>query len=66
MLDDFPSVASRAVGRARCVPPVPPAHRRHVIHRRDGGSDGRSDLRLVHAECDRRHHAGDHERAKKA
>ncbi|MER7404543.1 HNH endonuclease [Streptomyces sp. NPDC000070] len=34
--------------------------------RRDGGSDERRNLRLVHAECHRRHHAGDHERAKNA
>ncbi|MFF0221052.1 group II intron reverse transcriptase/maturase [Streptomyces sp. NPDC004629] len=43
-----------------------PLHKHHFIYRRDGGSDERSNLRLVHAECHRRHHAGDHERAKKA
>ncbi|MER5659925.1 HNH endonuclease [Streptomyces mirabilis] len=43
-----------------------PPHKHHLIYRRDGGSDERGNLRLVHAECHRRHHAGDHERAKKA
>lgn len=43
-----------------------PLHKHHFIYRRNGGSDERRNLRLVHAECHRQHHAGDHERAKNA
>ncbi|MEU3743414.1 HNH endonuclease [Streptomyces sp. NPDC032198] len=34
-------------------------HKHHFVYRRDGGSDGRPNFRLVHAECHRQHHAGD-------
>ncbi|WP_406425155.1 HNH endonuclease signature motif containing protein [Streptomyces sp. NBC_01589] len=32
-------------------------------HRRDGGADERHNLRLVHSECHRQHHAFDGKRA---
>lgn len=38
-------------------------HKHHFIYRRNGGSDERTNLRLVHAECHRQHHAGDFRRA---
>ncbi|GAB2829839.1 group II intron reverse transcriptase/maturase [Streptomyces daliensis] len=38
-------------------------HKHHFIHRRDGGPDTRANLRLVHADCHRQYHAGDHGRA---
>ncbi|MEU3312801.1 group II intron reverse transcriptase/maturase [Streptomyces sp. NPDC006662] len=38
-------------------------HKHHFVYRRDGGSDQRTNLRLVHADCHRQHHAGDHRRA---
>ncbi|MET8009731.1 HNH endonuclease [Streptomyces sp. NPDC005271] len=31
---------------------------------RDGGTDERNNLRLVHSECHRRHHAGDGKRTR--
>jgi RNA-directed DNA polymerase len=34
-------------------------HKHHFVYRRDGGSDLKSNLRLVHAACHRQHHAGD-------
>ncbi|WP_176739500.1 group II intron maturase-specific domain-containing protein, partial [Streptomyces sp. EN16] len=34
-------------------------HADHLIYRRDGGEDHSSNLRLVHAECHRIHHAND-------
>lgn len=34
-------------------------HKHHFVYRRDGGSDERTNLRLVHADCHRQHHAGD-------
>ncbi|MBV6697824.1 group II intron reverse transcriptase/maturase [Kitasatospora aureofaciens] len=34
-------------------------HEDHLVYRRHGGSDDRRNLRLVHAECHRLHHAGD-------
>ena len=37
-----------------------PLHKHHFIYRRDGGSDEQTNLRLVHAECHRQHHARDH------
>ncbi|MFF1790591.1 group II intron reverse transcriptase/maturase [Kitasatospora sp. NPDC058243] len=40
-----------------------PLHKHHFIYRRDDGPDTRTNLRLVHAECHRQHHAGDHRRA---
>jgi len=40
-----------------------PLHKHHFIYRRDGGSDNRNNLRLVHADCHRQQHAGDHRRA---
>ncbi|WP_435243322.1 group II intron reverse transcriptase/maturase [Streptomyces cucumeris] len=40
-------------------------HKHHFVYRRDGGSDDQSNLRLVHAECHRQHHAGDQRRASK-
>jgi RNA-directed DNA polymerase len=36
-----------------------PLHKHHFIHRRDGGTNDRTNLRLVHAECHRQHHATD-------
>ncbi|MFI1700321.1 group II intron maturase-specific domain-containing protein [Streptomyces bobili] len=35
----------------------------HFAYRRDGGTDERNNLRLVHSECRRQHHAGDGKRA---
>nr|WP_281291962.1 group II intron maturase-specific domain-containing protein [Streptomyces tailanensis] len=37
-------------------------HKHHFVYRRDGGSDERTNLRLVHADCHRQHHAGDDRR----
>ncbi|MET9619112.1 group II intron reverse transcriptase/maturase [Kitasatospora indigofera] len=37
-------------------------HKHHFTYRRDGGTDERTNLRLVHSECHRQHHAGDRER----
>ncbi|MGW3544732.1 group II intron maturase-specific domain-containing protein [Nocardia niigatensis] len=34
-------------------------HKHHFAYRRDGGSDERTNLRLVHSECHRQHHARD-------
>ncbi|MFI0977743.1 group II intron reverse transcriptase/maturase [Streptomyces sp. NPDC021093] len=34
-------------------------HKHHFVQRRDGGTDDRTNLRLVHAECHRQHHAVD-------
>ncbi|MGW5466255.1 group II intron reverse transcriptase/maturase [Streptomyces sp. NPDC003996] len=34
-------------------------HKHHFTYRRHGGSDERNNLRLVHSECHRQHHAGD-------
>ncbi|MBP2050701.1 hypothetical protein J2Z21_003640 [Streptomyces griseochromogenes] len=34
-------------------------HKHHFAYRRDGGSNERKNLRLVHSECHRQHHAGD-------
>ncbi len=34
-------------------------HEHHLVYRSHGGSDDRSNLRLVHAECHRLHYAGD-------
>ncbi|MFF9788346.1 group II intron reverse transcriptase/maturase [Streptomyces nigrescens] len=41
-----------------------PLHKHHFVYRRDGGLNETKNLRLVHAECHRQHHAGDHERTK--
>ncbi|PCG83469.1 group II intron reverse transcriptase/maturase [Streptomyces sp. WZ.A104] len=38
-------------------------HKHHFTYRRDGGTDERTNLRLVHSECHRQHHAGDGRRA---
>ncbi|MCX4869374.1 group II intron reverse transcriptase/maturase [Streptomyces sp. NBC_00825] len=38
-------------------------HKHHFVYRRDGGTDERNNLRLVHSECHRQHHAGDGKRA---
>ncbi|WP_405540950.1 group II intron reverse transcriptase/maturase [Streptomyces antimycoticus] len=38
-------------------------HKHHFTYRRDGGTDERNNLRLVHSECHRQHHAGDSKRA---
>ncbi|WP_079038289.1 group II intron reverse transcriptase/maturase [Streptomyces sp. NBRC 110028] len=38
-------------------------HEDHLVYRRHGGSDERRNLRLVHAECHRLHHAGDGKRS---
>lgn len=43
-----------------------PLHKHHFMYRRDGGSDERTNLRLVHAECHRQHHAGDNRKATQA
>lgn len=37
-------------------------HKHHFTYRRDGGSDDRNNLRLVHSECHRQHHASDGKR----
>ncbi|MFE9098548.1 HNH endonuclease, partial [Streptomyces sp. NPDC007264] len=37
-------------------------HKHHFTYRRDGGTDERNNLRLVHSECHRQHHAGDSKR----
>ncbi|MFE9890391.1 HNH endonuclease, partial [Streptomyces scopuliridis] len=34
-------------------------HKHHFTYRRNGGSDEIKNLRLVHSECHRQHHAGD-------
>jgi RNA-directed DNA polymerase len=34
-------------------------HMHHIVYRRDGGSDERSNLELIHADCHRAHHALD-------
>lgn len=34
-------------------------NKHHFVYRRDGGSDETKNLRLVHAECHRQHHAND-------
>ncbi|MCL3995503.1 group II intron reverse transcriptase/maturase [Streptomyces lavenduligriseus] len=41
-------------------------HKHHFTYRRDGGSDERTNLRLVHSECHRQHHAGDGRRVPKS
>jgi len=38
-------------------------HKYHFAYRRDGGTDERANLRLVHSECHRQHHEGDGKRA---
>ncbi|MFE3152359.1 group II intron reverse transcriptase/maturase [Streptomyces sp. NPDC059218] len=38
-------------------------HKHHFTYRRDGGTDERNNLRLVHSECHRQHHACDGKRA---
>jgi RNA-directed DNA polymerase len=37
-------------------------NKHHFVYRKDGGTDQRTNLRLVHAECHRQHHAGDSKR----
>lgn len=37
-------------------------HKHHFVYRRDGGSDEKTNFRLVHAECHRQHHAKDGKR----
>jgi RNA-directed DNA polymerase len=39
-------------------------NKHHFVYRRDGGTDERKNLRLVHAECHRQHHAHDGRRAR--
>jgi RNA-directed DNA polymerase len=34
-------------------------HKHHFTHRKDGGSDSKNNLRLVHASCHRQYHAND-------
>ncbi|MBT2394622.1 HNH endonuclease, partial [Streptomyces sp. ISL-100] len=41
-------------------------HADHLVYRRDGGSDDVKNLRLVHADCHRLHHAGDGRRSRPA
>ncbi|WP_435279973.1 group II intron reverse transcriptase/maturase [Streptomyces sp. 1222.5] len=38
-------------------------HKHHFVYRRDGGTDERNNLRLVHSDCHRQHHAGDGSRS---
>ncbi|MFD3580441.1 HNH endonuclease [Streptomyces sp. NPDC058644] len=38
-------------------------HKHHFTYRQDGGTDERNNLRLVHSECHRQHHADDSKRA---
>ncbi|MEV7394797.1 group II intron maturase-specific domain-containing protein [Streptomyces sp. NPDC091215] len=38
-------------------------NKHHLVYRRDGGTDARANLRLVHADCHRQHHANDGDRA---
>ncbi|MGS2648427.1 HNH endonuclease [Streptosporangium sp. LJ11] len=40
-------------------------NKHHFVYRRDGGTDERSNLRLVYADCHRQHHAGDGNRTRK-
>ncbi|MEV0643598.1 group II intron maturase-specific domain-containing protein, partial [Streptomyces sp. NPDC050619] len=41
-------------------------HKHHFfVYRRDGGTDDRTNLRLVHSECHRLHHAADGKRTRK-
>ncbi|WP_438486117.1 HNH endonuclease [Streptomyces sp. S186] len=35
-------------------------NRHHLVYRSEGGTDGKGNLILIHAECHRQHHAGDH------
>ncbi|WP_331761339.1 MULTISPECIES: HNH endonuclease [unclassified Streptomyces] len=37
-------------------------NKHHFVYRRDGGADSRTNLRLVHADCHRQHHASDGKR----
>ncbi|MGW2540214.1 HNH endonuclease [Kitasatospora sp. NPDC001574] len=37
-------------------------HKHRFTYRRHGGTDERNNLRLVHSECHRQHHAGDSKR----
>ncbi|WP_353961919.1 HNH endonuclease [Streptomyces sp. NBC_01764] len=37
-------------------------HKHHFVYRREGGGDGMENLRLVHADCHRTHHAIDGKR----
>ncbi|MER7959823.1 group II intron reverse transcriptase/maturase [Streptomyces sp. NPDC096030] len=39
-------------------------NKHHFVYRRDGGSDEKKNLRLVHAECHRQHHANDGKRSR--
>lgn len=39
-------------------------NKHHLVYRRDGGSDEKKNLRLVHAECHRQHHANDGKRSR--
>ncbi|MEV5834483.1 RNA-guided endonuclease TnpB family protein [Nocardia sp. NPDC052112] len=41
-------------------------HKHHVVYRRDGGPDEGRNLRLIHAECHRQHHAKDGDRSRNA
>ncbi|MFD7123940.1 group II intron reverse transcriptase/maturase [Streptomyces anulatus] len=41
-------------------------HKHHFVYRRDGGTDERTNLRLVHSDCHRQHHAEDARRATSA
>ncbi|MEW1687516.1 group II intron reverse transcriptase/maturase [Streptomyces sp. NPDC091265] len=41
-------------------------HKHHFTYRRDGGSDERTNLRLVHSDCHRQHHACDGKRNPKS
>lgn len=40
-------------------------NKHHFVYRRDGGTDQRTNLRLVHTECHRQHHAGDSKRTQR-
>ncbi|MGR3936458.1 group II intron reverse transcriptase/maturase [Streptomyces sp. BRA346] len=39
-------------------------NKHHFVYRRDGGTDERTNLRLVHADCHRQHHAHDGRRTR--
>ncbi|MFE9927334.1 group II intron maturase-specific domain-containing protein, partial [Streptomyces sp. NPDC005774] len=40
-------------------------NKHHLVYRRDGGTDERKNLRLIHSSCHRLHHAGDARRDRK-
>ncbi|MEU2578867.1 HNH endonuclease [Streptomyces anulatus] len=48
--------AHRQVGKGSLL------HKHHFVYRKEGGSDDMKNLRFVHSECHRQHHADDSRR----